>query len=343
MQKTKRQKLHTWYLRHQRDLPWRQSNDPYRIWISEVMLQQTTTGAVIAFYERFLQRFPTLKSLSQAKIEEIYEVWSGLGYYSRARNLHKAAQHLIQNEHFPRSYRQLIDLPGFGPYTARSVASLAFGEDVGVLDGNVIRILTRLYDLDLDWWKTPARQQLQDFADHFVSGFNSAEMNQAMMELGATVCLPRSAKCLICPLQDDCLARKNQTTELRPQAKPKRQTELWYWQPQIVIKNKNILIQKNDYAPFLKKQWFLPGQANKIKTEPKAFALKHTVTHHKIFIQPLKQKKPTKTQLQALQPSSLVTDKHIIMRWVPLNELKQWIPANLIHKAINWSLDMKSS
>ena len=143
-----RDSLITWYKENKRDLPWRNpqgsrgSKDPYRIWISEVMLQQTTVTAVIPFYEKFMNRFPKVQDLAQAKIEDVYEYWAGLGYYSRARNLHKAAQMFAENG-FPKTAAELIEYPGLGPYTSRAIASLAFGEKVGVLDGNVIRVLSR--------------------------------------------------------------------------------------------------------------------------------------------------------------------------------------------------------
>ena len=157
--------LIAWYQKNKRVLPWRASQDPYKIWISEVMLQQTTVTAVIPYYEKFLKLFPTVQKLAAATIEDVYEMWAGLGYYSRARNLHKSAvllsEMILSGNGFPQSYQQLLELPGFGPYTARAVSSLAFGEKTGVLDGNVIRVLSRKYGIDSDWWQTVARNDLQ--------------------------------------------------------------------------------------------------------------------------------------------------------------------------------------
>ncbi|MCB0410907.1 MAG: A/G-specific adenine glycosylase, partial [Bdellovibrionales bacterium] len=153
-----------WFKTNHRPLPWRVNRDPYRIWISEVMLQQTTSRAVQPFFERFLKRFPNLKSLSQAKIEDVYEVWAGLGYYSRARNLLKTAQ-ILGRTGFPKTFEELLKLPGLGPYTARSISSLAFEQRVGVLDGNVIRVLSRLSGEAISWWTTEGRTKLQGWAD----------------------------------------------------------------------------------------------------------------------------------------------------------------------------------
>src|SRR6185312_12760226 len=157
-----------WYRANRRELPWRASRDPYRIWISETMLQQTTTTAVIPFFERFVARFPDLKALAQSTEAEVLEMWSGLGYYSRARNLHKAAQALVARGGFPQTHEELAEFPGFGPYTARSVASLAFDQAVGVVDGNVIRVLSRCEGEDWEWWRPNVRQQIQNRADAWV-------------------------------------------------------------------------------------------------------------------------------------------------------------------------------
>ncbi|MFN8943830.1 MAG: A/G-specific adenine glycosylase, partial [Pseudobdellovibrionaceae bacterium] len=155
--------LKTWYLQNQRPLPWRKNQNPYAVWISEVMLQQTTVQAVIPFYERFLKRFPTVKSLADASLDDVYSYWSGLGYYSRARNIHSAAQIIAQNG-FPQSYQQLMFLPGFGPYTARAVSSISFQENVGVVDGNVIRVISRVFGRNDDWWQNKQRDEYQKIA-----------------------------------------------------------------------------------------------------------------------------------------------------------------------------------
>jgi A/G-specific adenine glycosylase len=196
-----------WYRGIRRDLPWRKDRDPYRIWISEVMLQQTTVVAVIPFYEKFLKRFPTLKDLAISPVEDVLEYWAGLGYYSRARNLHKSSQVLHVNG-FPKTAAELLELPGFGPYTARAVSSLAFDEKTGVLDGNVIRILSRKFGRSVEWWKPKGRNELQEIADALAQTEHSADLNQGMMELGATICTPAKPACLLCPWQRSCLARR---------------------------------------------------------------------------------------------------------------------------------------
>jgi A/G-specific adenine glycosylase len=321
---TAKTKLLHWYRENQRDLPWRSSRDPYRIWISETMLQQTTVQAVIPYFEKFLKRFPTIKSLAKAQIEDVLEQWSGLGYYSRARNLHKAAQSLAKR--FPQTSSELLALSGFGPYTARAVASLAFDESCGVLDGNVIRVLSRIHNLALEWWKPSARQIYQTIADEWVRDLPSHEMNQALMELGATICIPQNPVCLLCPLQSSCVARQENTIELRPLKKARRERELWTWQPQIFENRGRVLICRSDATPFLKNQWLLPGTARKVHAVPKKFHFKHTITHHDIFVTV----KPSQSKI--IKDAEILDQEN--QMWVRTVELSRYVPASLVLKAM---------
>ncbi|MGA8530477.1 MAG: A/G-specific adenine glycosylase [Acidobacteriaceae bacterium] len=203
-----RERLLAWFDAHARDLPWRQTLDPYAIWVSETMLQQTRVSVVVEYYTRFLTRFPTLESLAQADDTEVLTQWSGLGYYRRARALHEAAKAVVA-EHggaIPRNAAALTRLPGVGIYTAAAVASIAFGEAVPAVDGNVERVLTRYFGHE----PVPgvARSgQLRRAAEDLVDRQRPGDFNQAMMELGATVCLPRSPQCLVCPVREGCATR----------------------------------------------------------------------------------------------------------------------------------------
>ncbi len=186
--------LLAWFSRERRALPWREEpRDPYRVWISEVMLQQTRVDVVIPYFLRFVQRFPTLGALAAAPLDDVLALWSGLGYYSRARNLHRAA--LAAGRTLPRTRDALLELPGFGPYTAAAVASLAFGEDVPLVDGNVARVMARLFRLDGD-----ARAQAWSKAAELLPPGRAGAFNEALMELGALICLPRTPRCGACPL-----------------------------------------------------------------------------------------------------------------------------------------------
>jgi A/G-specific adenine glycosylase len=311
--------LLAWYKHQKRALPWRRDRDPYKIWISEVMLQQTTVAAVIPFFERFILRFETVDSLASASIADVYEHWSGLGYYSRARNLHKSAQ-VLSETGFPRTHEKLEELPGFGPYTARAVASIAFDEKVGVLDGNVIRILCRMYDQDLEWWKPQARKTLQVVADHLAQVDEPSELNQAMMELGATVCTPHSPACLLCPWAAKCQARANDTILLRPRKRPRKAIEAWVWKPMIIEKNGKLALIKNTYAPFLKNQLMWPGSVTRTESAPKKFDGRGGVTHYDIFIS------------VAEADAAILVGKDV--QWVARADLKRVVPVSLMHKAL---------
>jgi A/G-specific adenine glycosylase len=215
-----RVRLIDWYERNRRDLPWRKRNDPYAIWVSEIMLQQTRVTVVVERYQAFMARFPTLVSLALAQEEDVLALWSGLGYYRRARMLHKAAHfvatHLEGN--LPGTSAGLRVLPGIGAYTAAAIASIAFGEPVAVVDGNVERVLCRLagWESVTRAGATALRRRIEDLAERLVDPVRPGDFNQAMMELGATVCLPRNPQCLVCPLAEDCKTRGEHKTSPRP-------------------------------------------------------------------------------------------------------------------------------
>jgi endonuclease III len=186
-----------WYAAQHRDLPWRRTRDPYRIWVSEIMLQQTRAEAVIPYYERFLERFPSIAALAAASAEEILASWSGLGYYSRARNLHKAARQM--GGLFPSGYQAIRELPGVGDYTAAAISSIAFGLPYAVLDGNVLRVVARLTNDSADISAGRTRARFREIAQQWLDRRQPGAFNQAMMELGATVCLPRVPRCEYLP------------------------------------------------------------------------------------------------------------------------------------------------
>ncbi len=306
--------LLNWYRINKRDLPWRKNRDPYRIWISEVMLQQTTVAAVVPYYEKFILRFPKVKDLANAEEPDVLEMWAGLGYYSRARNIHKSAK-LISARGFPQTAEALLELPGFGPYTSRAVSSLAFNEKVGVLDGNVIRILSRVKGLKLSWWQPKERIILQKLADELAQSEFNSEINQAMMELGATICTPKKPLCLMCPWKSKCVALAKDKVALLPLPKPRQKTEIWHWKMQISTKNNNIYLEKNRATPFLPGLLFPPGLASSVAQRPKKFDLKHSVTKYEIYIelQTTPAKKAAKsnwfelTTIKKINHSSLMT------------------------------------
>lgn len=212
-----------WYDAHPTEMPWRGSRNPYHIWLSEIMLQQTRVTTAEAYYLRFLERFPTIETLAAASLDEVLKLWEGLGYYTRARNLHRLAQQIVSqhNGQFPASAEILQQLPGIGRYTAAAIASIAFGEAVAVLDGNVIRILTRLLDLPDEISSSTVEKQLRALAEALPDQTRPGDYNQALMDLGRTVCVPRRPLCDRCPVQSFCLAFACGTQHLRPVKKQK--------------------------------------------------------------------------------------------------------------------------
>jgi len=223
---TFRKQLLGWFRQFQRDLPWRHTKDPYRIWLSEIMLQQTRVAAAIPYYKRFLHRFPEVHSLAAAPEEEVLRLWSGLGYYSRARNLQKAAQQIVPKHagQFPKRMEDALALPGIGDYTAAAILSIAYGEKHAVLDGNVARVLARLGAIRGDLREPKRWRGLQNTADGLLEPESPGDWNQAMMELGATLCTPKSPQCLLCPIAQFCEGRKLGIAESLPEKRKKRAT-----------------------------------------------------------------------------------------------------------------------
>lgn len=201
--------LEQWYERHKRNLPWRHTRDPYRIWLSEVILQQTRVAQGKPYYERFVDTYPTVLDMARADERELLRLWQGLGYYSRARNLHQTARYVSQElgGKFPDTYRDLLKMKGIGVYTAAAIASFAFGERVPVVDGNVYRVLARVFGIDKDITTTSAKKIFAELAMRLIQPANDpATYNQAIMEFGAIQCTPISPDCLLCPLQQQCIA-----------------------------------------------------------------------------------------------------------------------------------------
>jgi A/G-specific adenine glycosylase len=218
-----RRSLLEWYGKQRRALPWRATRDPYCIWVSEVMLQQTQVATVIGYYERWLRHFPDVAALAAADTEDVLRAWEGLGYYSRARNLQRAAQRIVL-EHggkLPSSVPQLLALPGIGRYSAGAIASIAFAADEPAIDGNIVRVLTRLFGLRGDPKRAPLSARLWQLAGALLPAGRAGDFNQALMELGATTCTPRAPRCATCPVRTECVALRQDRVLEYPQAAPR--------------------------------------------------------------------------------------------------------------------------
>ncbi len=211
-----------WYTEHKRSMPWRETKDPYKIWISEIMLQQTRVDQAWPYFERFISEFPTVFDLAEAEQQRVMKAWEGLGYYSRARNLHAAAKSIVADYggKLPEEYEEIIKLKGIGPYTAAAITSIAFGKPNAVVDGNVIRVITRYFGIEDDIRSTRTTKAVQQHVDELISQEQPAAFNQGLMEIGSTVCKPANPDCLTCPIQVGCVATKTAKTEVIPYKSP---------------------------------------------------------------------------------------------------------------------------
>jgi len=275
--------LLAWYRQGHRDLPWRRTQDPYRIWLSEIMLQQTRAQAAIPYYERFLARFPSVAALARAKEAGVLAVWSGLGYYERARNLRRAARQIASAGAFPRDYGAIRALPGVGDYTAAAVASIAFGLPHAVVDGNVLRVVARVENDPSEVGSARTRQRFREVAQSWLDPGDPGTFNQALMELGATVCLPRNPLCLLCPIAPACRALAEGTVEQLP-VKQRRVDPIAIEGLLLIIrKNGRILLrQREPDARRMAGFWELPtpDQLPRVHIGRRLGAFRHTITHH---------------------------------------------------------------
>jgi len=258
---TVRRNLLRWYQRRSRALPWRQSKSPYTVWVSEVMLQQTQIDTVIPYYHRFLTEFPTVGDLAKAPLERVLELWSGMGYYRRARNLHLAAQALMEKHggQFPMDMKEARSLPGVGDYTARAVLSIAYNQPLAVLDGNVARVMARFLALRGSLPQPRFRRAIEENLDLLLSRRSPGNFNQALMELGQTVCLPRSPQCPLCPLRRWCRAFRLRQPEDYPEPKPRRQAEEWHMATAALREKHRILLVRGLDDGLLDDLWNFPS------------------------------------------------------------------------------------
>lgn len=261
-QKAFRHELTNWFAANRRCLPWRQNRTPYRVWISELMLQQTRVDQVVPYFERWMARFPTLDALAAASVDDVLKLWEGLGYYSRARRIHATALLLVRERAgaFPDTLEGLQALPGIGPYTAAAIGSLAYGLDAAVVDGNVIRVLARVFAFRGDTAGASGRKRLQGWADALLPHGRAAEFNEAMMELGATVCMPRQPRCEACPLRKVCRAAAKGSPEKFPVKAARKRVPHKHVGAAVIIDAKGrYLIAQRRHEDMLGGLWEFPG------------------------------------------------------------------------------------
>ncbi len=290
-------KILSWYNVNKRDLPWRESKNPYFVWLSEVILQQTRVAQGTAYYYKFVEHFPTVQKLASASEEEILNLWQGLGYYSRARNLHKAAQQVVNefNGEFPTTYKDILTLKGVGDYTASAISSICFGEQKAVVDGNVYRVLARYFGLDTPIDSTQGRKQFKVLAEELLPTKEVGEYNQGLMELGALVCSPKSPDCVRCPINKSCIAYSKNTMANFPVKSKKTKQRKRYFN-YLVIENKgSYYIEKRIEKDIWKNMYQFPLiETSKEQESPvytssdliligRKVAKKHVLSHQTIY------------------------------------------------------------
>jgi A/G-specific adenine glycosylase len=350
---TLRRPLIAWYHRNDRQLPWRnlwaKKRDPYHIWVSEIMLQQTVIKAVIPVYHRFLEQFPSVQHLASASEDDVRKAVRGLGYYRRFRFLHEAAKKLSLGDwKWPKTFVGWKALPGVGEYTAAAVSSIAFDEPVAVVDGNVERVLCRLLDLQVSPAEPGLKPQFKKLAQSFLDPSRPGDFNQALMELGQLCCTVSSPSCDQCPLASGCLAKARKTQSLAPRPKERpTATRVTLRLGIIYDKGRVALVERPSGAKFLRQSWgFLTGilgEQNKYRWdggdlspivrdlnegEPLQKRVKHTITHHKI-------------EVEVIPLYRSVVEKGLRVRWIAETELEEALVSNLDRKA--WKLFLRET
>lgn len=251
----------TWYEENKRDLPWRKTKDPYRIWVSEVMLQQTKVDTVIPYYERFLVAFPTVYALAEAEEQTVLKMWEGLGYYSRARNLHTAAKQVVNyfGGIVPNDPENIATLKGVGPYTRGAVLSIAYGIAIPAVDGNVMRVMSRILGIHDNISEAKTKKLFEEIMSHVISDSNPSSFNQGLMEIGALICTPRNPSCLHCPVREQCTAfEKGLVDQLPVRGKQAKQKEIDYFVLLIRDENGNVAIEQRENKGLLANMWQFP-------------------------------------------------------------------------------------
>ena len=340
-------RLLDWFAQHQRRMPWRDDCRPYYVWLSEVMLQQTQVDTVIPYFERFVRAFPDITALAAADQQEVLKLWEGLGYYSRARNLHKTARILAARYggELPEDAGTLSALPGFGPYTTAAVGSIAFGHPVAAVDGNVLRVFCRFWGIDTDIRQPQLRKELQDRLTPFIASATPSAFNQAMMEVGALVCRPRAPRCGDCPLKGDCVAYQTGRTNELPVKGARKRVPHYQIVVGVVWKDGTFLLSRRRQNQMLGGLWVFPGARLKDgETPPETLSreiradtglyvrvghpycrVEHGYTHFRITLTAYR------CEWRSGEPEALASDE---VRWVRLQDIHAYPLPKVNHKVL---------
>ena len=325
-----------WFGRHRRAMPWRDDPSPYKVWVSEIMLQQTQVATVMPYFERFITRFPSVERLAAAKRETVLKAWEGLGYYTRARNLHEAAKRVARaGGTLPETAAELACLPGVGPYTAAAVASIAFGEAVPAIDGNVIRVMTRRMGIRTDSTRPAVRRRIERALAAAMPARRPGDFNQALMELGALVCKPRAPLCEACPLRRTCIAHRDDLTGRIPHRPTRKATPHIDVVACVMRKDRRVLIAQRRPDQMLGGLWEFPGGKQepgetleataireireelgiRIRPERKLAAIPHAFSHFRMTLHAYL------CDIVSGRPRAIAVDA---VRWVPVTRLGEY-------------------
>ena len=332
-------KLLAWYHANKRTLPWRGHASAYAVWVSEIMLQQTRVEAVIPYFEKWMRLFPTVQALANASEQEVLNAWEGLGYYSRARNLHKAAKIVVDRYkgEIPRDLDELRQLPGIGRYTLGAIPSIRFGMDVSALDGNIKRVYARIFDIEIPV-DTPAGEKiLWELADKNLPKGHAGDYNQALMDLGATICVPKNPRCLICPVMKLCKARQNGTQNQRPVKTPKKDVPHYVHAAAVIIQRNKVLLAQRPLEGLLGGMWEFPN--GRVDGDPAAELPKALKAGYKLGLRVKRGSGTRKKEFLGIVehgyshfsvsvhvfPCELISMlKETNLRWVSLNNLQEY-------------------
>ncbi len=324
-------RLLAWYHKHGRTLPWRDHPDPYAVWVSEIMLQQTRVETVIPYFEKWMHLFPNVNTLAEASERDVLNTWEGLGYYSRARNLHKAAKVVVEkfNAELPQDLDDLRSLPGIGRYTVGAIASMSFSMDEPTLDGNLRRVFARLYDVKESADSPAGEKILWGLAAQNLPKGRAGDYNQALMDLGSTICLPKNPRCLLCPLMEICKARENGTQQARPVLKAKKLSPHYIHAAGVILNRGRVLLAKRPTNGLLGGMWEFPnGRVEgdpakgltkvlnvvyglKVKRKEALGIVQHAYTHFKVTV-------------HAFHCESVSIPKDRKLKWVRFSELGEY-------------------
>lgn len=314
------QPLLQWYQLNKRDLLFRETQDPYHIWVSEIMAQQTQIITMIPYYQNWINQWPTIYDLSQASENDVLKAWEGLGYYSRAKNLHQSSKIIVEqfDGYFPDQVSDILSLPGIGDYTANAIASIAFKQKAIAIDGNVIRVMARVLADDRDFLKKKNKDDLKSILYELLQDANPSDYTQALMELGALICTPTNPKCDKCPLKEICLANKHHSQDEYPFKKTKKKNPILEFDTYIVIKDNKILISIDDTDGLMKGLIRLPQLIKQEQSQKPLLVKKHIFSH--------------KTWLMHVYKSDGI-EKNPLYKWIDLKDLDKY-PMISAHKAI---------